>query len=59
MGLRVHNHTGWQGSKYEWIPSKSNSENDIHVYFTILRNKQITINRQMDSQNCLDIEKMF
>ena len=35
-----------QGSKNEWIPSKSILENYIQIYFTIFGTKQITINCQ-------------
>jgi hypothetical protein len=36
-------HTGWQGSKNEWIPSKSNVESSMHFYVTILDTKQIAV----------------
>ena len=42
----VHKHCGWQGSKNEWIPSKSNLENSLHIYFLILGTKQITVDCQ-------------
>ena len=42
----VNKHTGWQGSKNEWIPSKSNLENSLHFYFSILGTKQIAIDCQ-------------
>lgn len=38
--------TGWQGSTNERIPSKSNLENDIKIYPTILDTKQIAIEYQ-------------
>ena len=37
---------GWRGSKNEWILSKSNLENSLHIYFLILGAKQIAVNCQ-------------
>ena len=42
----VNKHTGWQGSKNEWIPSKSNLEYSKHFYYSILGTKKITIDCQ-------------
>ena len=39
-------HTGWRGYKNEWIISKSNLENSLHFYFSILGTKQIAIDCQ-------------
>ena len=36
-------HTGWRGSKKEWISSKSNLECSKHFYFSILGTKKIVI----------------
>ena len=52
-------HTGWQGSKNEWIPSNSNLEYSKHFYFSILGTKQIAIDVKIDSENDLDLERMF
>jgi hypothetical protein len=40
----VNNNCGCQGSKNEWIPSKSNLENSLH--FLILGTKQIAVDCQ-------------
>ena len=41
-----NNHLCCRGSKNDWISSKSNLENYIQVYFTILGAKQIAIDCQ-------------
>ena len=39
-------HTGWRGSKNEWIPSKSNLKYFKHFNFSILGTKQVAIDCQ-------------
>jgi hypothetical protein len=42
----ANNDCGWQGSKNGWIPSKSNLENSLLIYFLILGTIQIAVDCQ-------------
>ena len=55
----VNKHTGWRGSKNEWIPYKSNLKNSLHFYFSILGTKRSPYIVKIDSENVLDLERMF